>query len=183
MKKIGLLCAALLACGSLAGCGLQKHHSDKEAASISKLKSENSSLKAKKSSHHKHKKAKSSSEAETSNQTNSTKKSSAQGNNNGASDATANKLRNMDPKYWDSLSASEKAYWIRQTQASGNDAEEYFNSAGFIANKWAQQGGMPPNSSTPSNGGNSNSSDYIPSNDDWHVYPDTGYTPSVPVDD
>lgn len=180
MKKMGLFCAALLACGSLAGCGLQKHHSDKEAASISKLKSENSSLKAKKSSHHKHKKAKSSSEAETSNQTNSTKKSSAQGNN-GASDATANKLRNMDPKYWDSLSASEKAYWIRQTQASGNDAEEYFNSAGFIANKWAQQGGMPSNSSTPSNGGNS--SGYIPSNDDWHVYPDTGYTPSVPVDD
>lgn len=180
MKKMGLFCAALLACGSLAGCGQQQHHSSKDAASISKLKAENSSLKAKKSSHHKHKRAKSSNEAEISSQTNSTKKSSAQDNHNGTNDATANKLRNMDPKYWDSLSADEKAFWISKTQASGNDTEEYLNSAGFVSNQWAQQGGMPSNSSSPSNGGNN--SGYIPSNDDWHVYPDTGYTPSVPTD-
>lgn len=50
MKKMVLLCAAVLACGGLAGCG---QHKDNSSAKISSLKAENSSLKAKKSSSHK----------------------------------------------------------------------------------------------------------------------------------
>lgn len=50
MKKMVLLCAAVLACGGLAGCG---QHKDSSSAKISSLKAENSSLKAKKSSSHK----------------------------------------------------------------------------------------------------------------------------------
>ena len=50
MKKMVLLCAAVLACGGLAGCGQYK---DNSSAKISSLKAENSSLKAKKSSSHK----------------------------------------------------------------------------------------------------------------------------------
>lgn len=50
MKKMVLLCAAVIACGGLAGCG---QHKDNSSAKISSLKAENSSLKAKKSSSHK----------------------------------------------------------------------------------------------------------------------------------
>lgn len=50
MKKMALLCAVVLACGGLAGCG---QHKDNSSAKISSLKAENSSLKAKKSSSHK----------------------------------------------------------------------------------------------------------------------------------
>lgn len=50
MKKMGLICAAVLLCGGLAGCG---QHKDNSSAKISSLKAENSSLKAKKSSSHK----------------------------------------------------------------------------------------------------------------------------------
>lgn len=50
MKRMVLLCAAVLACGGLAGCG---QHKDNSSSKISSLKAENSSLKAKKSSSHK----------------------------------------------------------------------------------------------------------------------------------
>lgn len=70
MKKIGLLLAAALLCGGLAGCGNnnQSKNSNKDSAKISSLKAENSSLKAKKhSSHKKHKRQRSSSSDESQN--------------------------------------------------------------------------------------------------------------------
>lgn len=54
MKKIGLFCAVILACGSLAACGNQSASNSKKNSSISSLKAENSSLKAKKSSNRNH---------------------------------------------------------------------------------------------------------------------------------
>lgn len=72
MKKMVLLCAAVLACGGLAGCGQNK---DNSSAKISSLKAENSSLKAKKSSSHKtkhHRKSSSSSQSTNDNNASST---------------------------------------------------------------------------------------------------------------
>lgn len=45
MRKIGLVCVALLMAGCLAGCGNQSKSSSKGSAKISSLKAENSSLK------------------------------------------------------------------------------------------------------------------------------------------
>jgi hypothetical protein len=152
MKKIGLLCAALLACGSLAGCGLQKHQGDKEAASISKLKSENSSLKAKKSSHHKHKKTKASSKATT---TDSSTTESTQGKGSAKDpkeEEAAKNMRDYDPEWWDSLSPEEQQYWAHHTAYSGN--EDFMYAPGLYEKHLIQE--QP----TPSNSGNGGYIDY-----------------------
>lgn len=149
MKKIGLFCAALLACGSLAGCGLQKHHSDKEAASISKLKSENSSLKAKKSSHHKHKKAKASSKNTT---TVSSTAKSTQGKSSAKDpkeEQAAKAMRDYDPEWWDSLSPEEQQYWAHHTAYSSN--EDFMYAPGLYEKHLIQE--QPASSNSGNDGG------------------------------
>lgn len=56
MKKVCLICAAVLVCGSLVACGNQSAKSKNSSSEISSLKKENSRLKDKKISHHKHRK-------------------------------------------------------------------------------------------------------------------------------
>lgn len=58
MKEISLICAAILLCGGLAGCGNnnQSNTSSKDSSKISSLKAENSRLKSKKHSSHKNRK-------------------------------------------------------------------------------------------------------------------------------
>lgn len=81
MKKIGLICAGLLLCGSLSACGNQ---SNKSASSSSKdnssLKAENSSLK-KKLNHKKHKQNKKESEQNSSNSSKSNSNNNQQQSN------------------------------------------------------------------------------------------------------
>lgn len=81
MKKIGLICAGLLLCGSFSACGNQ---SNKSASSSSKdnssLKAENSSLK-KKLNHKKHKQNKKESEQNSSNSSKSNSNNNQQQSN------------------------------------------------------------------------------------------------------
>ncbi|MGN1282259.1 MAG: lipoprotein [Limosilactobacillus sp.] len=86
MKKMVLLCAAVLACGGLAGCG---QHKDNSSAKISSLKAENSSLKAKKSSNHKvkHHRKNSSSSQSTNNNASSTAQTAKGNGSNGTQTA------------------------------------------------------------------------------------------------
>lgn len=70
MKKISLICAAILLCGGLAGCGNnnQSNTSSKDSSKISSLKAENSRLKSKKhSSRKKHKRQRSSNSSKSNN--------------------------------------------------------------------------------------------------------------------
>lgn len=128
MKKIGLLCAAVLLCGGLAGCGNHQQQSNKDATKISKLKAENSSLKAKKHSSHRikhHRKV-----ADSSSQTNDSikGKTTTNSSNNGngrkedAKEAQARKaLHDYDPEWWDSLSPEEQQYWAHHTAYVDNE--------------------------------------------------------------
>lgn len=149
MKKMGLFCAVLLACGSLAGCGLQKHQGDKEAASISKLKAENSSLKAKKSSHHKHKEAKATSKNTT---TVSSTAKSTQGKSSAKDpkeEQAAKAMRDYDPEWWDSLSPEEQQYWAHHTAYSSN--EDFMYAPGLYEKHLIQE--QPASSNSGNDGG------------------------------
>lgn len=99
MKKMVLLCAAMLACGGLAGCG---QHKDNSSAKISSLKAENSSLKAKKSSNHKvkHHRKNSSSSQSTNNNASSTAQTAKGNGSNGTQTAkSSNNGRNGNNDY------------------------------------------------------------------------------------
>lgn len=99
MKKMVLLCAAVLACGGLAGCG---QHKDNSSAKISSLKAENSSLKAKKSSNHKvkHHRKNSSSSQSTNNNASSTAQTAKGNGSNGTQTAkSSNNGRNGNNDY------------------------------------------------------------------------------------
>lgn len=151
MKKMGLFCAVLLACGSLAGCGLQNHQGDKEAASISKLKAENSSLKANKNRSHKHKKNRNKSSSDISSSTKSTTKTT-QGKSSTRDpkeEEAAKNMRNYDPEWWDSLSPEEQQYWAHHTAYSSN--EDFMYAPGLYEKHLIQE--QPASSNSGNDGG------------------------------
>ena len=93
MKKMVLLCAAVLACSGLAGCG---QHKDNSSAKISSLKAENSSLKAKKSSSHKVKHQRKSSSSSQSKNDNNASSSQSKNDNNASSTAQTAKAISLN---------------------------------------------------------------------------------------
>lgn len=171
MKKIGLICVTVLLCGSLAACGNYQKGNNKDSAKISSLKAENSSLKAKKHSHKHKKKTKITKSNDTTSHT--AKDTHTNGNAGDPKEEQAAKaMRDYDPEWWDSLSPAEQQYWAHHTAYSSN--EDFMYAPGLYEKHMIQDQPATPNSS-------SNNS-YVPSNDDWHVYPATGYTPSIPTD-
>lgn len=153
MKKMGLFCAVLLACGSLAGCGLQNHQGDKEAASISKLKAENSSLKANKNRSHKHKKNRNKSSSDVSSSTKSTTKTT-QGKSSTRDpkeEEAAKAMRDYDPEWWDSLSPEEQQYWAHHTAYGSN--EDFMYAPGLYEKHLIQQQPSAPSSDSSNTGG------------------------------
>lgn len=73
MKKIGLICTAILMCGGLVACGNQSSKAKSSTSKISSLKKENSKLKNHKSQNEKKEDSKDrSSSSSSSNQTNTT---------------------------------------------------------------------------------------------------------------
>lgn len=81
MKKIGLICAAVLVCSSLSACGSQSAKSKSSSSEISSLKKENSQLKHK---HHKkqNKKKQSPNSSASSNSNSRNQQQTSQRNNN-----------------------------------------------------------------------------------------------------
>ena len=158
MKKIGLLCAAVLLCCGLAGCGNHQQQSNKDATKISKLKAENSSLKAKKHSSHRikhHRKV-----ADSSSQTNDSIKgkptTNSSNNGNGrkedAKEAQARKtLHDYDPEWWDSLSPEEQQYWAHHTAYGSN--EDFMYAPGLYEKHLIQQQPSAPSSDSSNTGG------------------------------
>lgn len=90
MKKIGLICAAVLLCGGLVGCGNnnQSNTSSKDSSKISSLKAENSRLKSKKHSSRKNRKRQRSSNSSESNNTSVGSTSKATNGNQSATNNT-----------------------------------------------------------------------------------------------
>lgn len=68
----------------------------------------------------------------TSSTTQNTNSSSATSN---SSNSDPNKLRDVDPEYWDALSPQEKSMW-----ASDPNPEDYINSPGLVSHQFNEQG-------------------------------------------
>lgn len=126
MKKMVLLCAAVLACGGLAGCG---QHKDNSSAKISSLKAENSSLKAKKSSSHKQSKKKNSSQSER-NKSDNASQASGKTRRSAASNTTAasKSQPNQQAANKSGLSPAEQANVDKGLEWDGTRKRSSFNS-------------------------------------------------------
>lgn len=126
MKKIGLICAAVLLCGGLAGCGNQSKSSSKGSSKISSLKAENSSLKAKKSSSHKRQRSDNSSQ----NNSDSASQASGKAERNSASSATAasKSQSSQQAANKSGLSPAEQANVDKGLEWDGTRKRSSFNS-------------------------------------------------------
>lgn len=115
MKKIGLFCAVILACGSLTACGNQSSSNSKKDSSISSLKAENSSLKAKKDNSHRIKRHRSS---------NSNQAKDGNGNSGSSASQTAksNSLNGVQTTKSSSIGQNEKSgQKVANQSKSGSD--------------------------------------------------------------
>lgn len=126
MKKMVLLCAAVLACGGLAGCG---QHKDNSSAKISSLKAENSSLKAKKSSSHKQSKKKNSSQSERNKSDKASQASGKTGRSAASNTTAASKSQsNQQAANKSGLSPAEQANVDKGLEWDGTRKRSSFNS-------------------------------------------------------
>ena len=157
MKKMVLLCAAVLACGGLAGCD---QHKDNSSAKISSLKAENSSLKAKKSSSHKtkhHRQSSSSSQSKNDNNASSTAQTAkaislngtqarTQVGGNGQQQARGQSASNSRSGDWDNhpeewAEVNDKSRW-KGTIYENMTPQDRYNYQTDNANHWASVEGI-----------------------------------------
>lgn len=156
MKKMVLLCAAVLACGGLAGCG---QHKDNSSAKISSLKAENSSLKAKKSSNHKvkhHRKNSSSSQSTNNNASSTAQTAKGNGSNgtqartqvggNGQQQARGQSASNSRSGDWDNhpeewAEVNDNSRW-KGTIYENMTPQDRYNYQTDNANHWASVEGI-----------------------------------------
>lgn len=170
MRRIGLLCVTVLLFGGLAGCGNRHSSNASSSSKISKLKAENSSLKAKRH-HHKHHKTLTSSGNQVSKASNSANNSKIANNSSkgDAKEAQARKaLHDYDPEWWDSLSPDEQAYWAHHTAYVDN--EDFMYEPNLYARHYSPQ---------PADGGNQDNSYVDYSGDNYDQDNNNNYFPDA----
>lgn len=142
MKKISLICAAILLGMSLVGCG---QHKDNSSAKLSSLKAENSSLKAKKSNSHRTKHARKNS---SSSQSKSSNGSGNKRSSNTNTTTTSKPRSSQQTANKNSLSPAEQANVNKGLEWDGTRKRSSFKSdADFDRyNAWHQGYNYDPSS-------------------------------------